>query len=82
MTRFRVNTYYIYFNYKYKISVTGISGTFYSVNYPSENYTDNYEEHYIINVEDGSRVNLVFEHFDIEYHVSCIYDNIEGIWII
>ena len=59
------------------ISVTGTSGTFFSVNYPS-NYFDDYEEHYSISVEDGSKIALYFESFDLEYHVGCIYDYIEG----
>ena len=59
------------------ISVTGTAGTFYSVNYPGT-YSDNYEEQYSISVEDGFTISLYFIHFDIEYHVSCIYDHIEG----
>ena len=59
------------------ISVTGTSGTFNSVNYPS-NYFDDYEEQYIISVEDGSKISFYFEVFDLEYHVGCIYDYIKG----
>ena len=59
------------------ILVTGTSGTFYSVNYPS-NYFDNYEEQYSINVENGFKISLYFEIFDLEHHVGCIYDYIEG----
>ena len=59
------------------ISVTGTSGTLYSANYPN-NYPDNYEEQYSISVQDGSTISLYFEQFDLEYHVSCIYDYIEG----
>ena len=60
------------------LSVTGTSGTFYSVNYPG-NYSNNYEEQYSINVEDGSTISLYFEIFDIENHAaSCLYDNITG----
>ena len=59
------------------VLVTGTSGTFYSVNYPGT-YPNNYEEEYSISVEDGSIISLYFEYFDIEYHVSCIYDNITG----
>ena len=59
------------------ISVTGTSGTFYSINYPNH-YYHNYEEQYTITVEAGLRISLVFEHFDIENHVSCLYDYIEG----
>ena len=59
------------------ISVTGASGTFYSANYPNT-YPDNYEEQYSISVGDGSTISLYFDYFDIEYHISCIYDYIEG----
>ena len=60
------------------ISVTGTSGTFYSANYPST-YPDNYEEEYNISVEEGSRISLLFQYFDIEYHAaSCFYDHIKG----
>ena len=59
------------------ILVAGTAGTFYSINYPG-NYSQNYKEQYSINAEDGSRITLNFEHYDIEYHVSCIYDYIEG----
>ena len=59
------------------ILVTGTSGTFYSANYPST-YPNDYEEEYSIRVEDGSTISLYFEQFDLEYHVSCIYDYIEG----
>ena len=59
------------------ISVTGTSGTFTSVNYPG-NYFDDYEEHFIISVEAGSRILLYFDFYDIEYHVGCIYDYTEG----
>ena len=68
--------FYSGFNFKH-ILVDGASGTFISINYPS-NYSQNYEEQYSISVEDGSRITLNFEHYDIEYHVSCIYDYIEG----
>merc|ERR1719270_44876 len=57
-------------------SITGTSGTLYSVNYPS-NYFDDYEEQYTISVEDGSKISLYFETFDLEYHVGCIYDYVE-----
>merc|ERR1719282_2319217 len=57
-------------------SIAGTSGTFNSVNYPS-NYFDDYEEQYIITVKDGSKIALYFESFDLEYHVGCIYDYIE-----
>ena len=57
------------------ISVTGISGTFSSVNYPG-NYSNNYEEQYRISVKEGSTISLLFHVFDIENHVSCRYDNI------
>ena len=63
-------------NIKY-ISVTGTSGTFYSVNYHGT-YPNNYEEQYSISVEDGSIISLYFDYFDIENHVSCIYDHIKG----
>ena len=59
------------------ISVSGISGTFSSVNYPG-NYSNIYEEQYSISVTEGSTISLLFDLFDIEYHVSCIYDNITG----
>ena len=59
------------------VSVSGTAGTFYSENFPT-NYSNGYEEHYIITVEDGFRISLYFEHFDIEYHVSCLYDYIKG----
>ena len=59
------------------ISVTGASGTFYSANYPNT-YPDNYEEQYSISVGDGSTISLYFDYFDIEYHISCIYDYIKG----
>ena len=59
------------------ILVTGISGTFFSVNYPS-NYSNNYEEQYSISVTDGSTISLQFDVFDIEYHISCRYDHISG----
>ena len=59
------------------VSVTGTAGTFYSANYPN-NYPDNYEEEYSISVEDGSTISLYFDYFDIEYHISCIYDYIKG----
>ena len=58
-------------------SVTGTSGTFHSQNYP-DNYLDNNEEEYYIQVEDGSRISLYFTSLDIEYHISCIYDYISG----
>ena len=60
-----------------RISVTGTSGTFTSVNYPG-NYSDYFEEEYSISVEEGSRISLYFEYIDIEYHISCIYDHING----
>ena len=67
--------------YSYVISptilVTGSSGKFFSINFPS-NYQDSYEEHYIISVKDGSKISLMFENFDLEYHMSCIYDYVEG----
>ena len=59
------------------ISVTGTAGTFYSANYPNT-YPSNYEEEYSISVEDGSSISLLFEHINLEDHVSCIYDYIEG----
>ena len=59
------------------ITVTGSSGTFYSVNYPST-YSNSYEEKYNIYVEDGSTISMYFHYFDIEYHISCIYDHIKG----
>ena len=59
------------------ISVTGTAGTFYSINYPNI-YPNNYAEQYSISVEDGSRTSLLFQHIDLEDHVSCIYDYIEG----
>ena len=59
------------------ISVTGTAGTFYSINYPG-NYSNSYEEHYSISVEDGFTISLYFQYFDIEHHVSCIYDHIKG----
>merc|ERR1719270_793258 len=57
-------------------SITGTSGTLYSVNYPS-NYFDDYEEQYNISVEDGSKISLYSETFYLEYHVGCIYDYVE-----
>ena len=75
------------------VSVTGSSGTLYSVNYlgsyplpptyptylpGSSNYPNNYEEHYSISVEGSSRISIWFLHFDIEHHVSCIYDHVKG----
>ena len=63
---------------KLSVSVTGASaGTFYSANYPN-NYPDNYEEQYSIIVEDGSTILLYLDTFDLEYHISCIYDHIKG----
>ena len=60
------------------ISVTGISGTFSSVNYPS-NYSNNYEEQFSISVTGGSTISLLFDFFDIEYHAaSCRYDSIKS----
>ena len=54
-------------------------GTLYSINFPTTtNYSNNYEEHYVITVEDGAKISLYFENFDLEYHISCIYDYIEG----
>ena len=66
-----------YFKHFICFSVTGISGTFNSVNYPS-NYFDNYEEHFIISVEAFSRILLYFDFYNLEYHVGCIYDYTEG----
>ena len=64
-------------NIKY-VSVTGASaGTFYSANYPNT-YPDNYKEQFSISVEDGSRISILFEPINLEDHVSCIYDYIEG----
>ena len=63
------------------ISVTGISGTFSSVNYPN-NYTNSYEEQFTISVKEGSTISLLFDFFDIEYHISCRYDNITSKLII
>ena len=64
-------------NIKY-VSVTGASaGTFYSANYPNT-YPNNYKEQFSISVEDGSRISILFEQIDLEDHVSCIYDYIEG----
>ena len=65
------------FNYYKCFSVTGTFGTFSSVNYPN-NYFDDHEEQYSVSVEDGSKIALYFEVFDLEYHVACIYDYIEG----
>ena len=60
------------------ISVTGNFGTFNSINYPN-NYSNNHEEQYSISVEDGSKIYLYFEYFDIEFHAaSCLYDHIKG----
>ena len=59
------------------IIVTGTSGTFYSSNHPS-NYSNDYEEHYIISVENESKISLVFDYVDIEDHVGCFYDYIAG----
>ena len=59
------------------VIVAGTSGTFYSMNFPSS-YSGDYEEHFIITVEESSQITLYFEVFDIEYHISCIYDKIEG----
>ena len=54
-------------------------GSLYSINFPTTtNYSNNYEEHYVITVEDGAKISLYFENFDLEYHISCIYDYIEG----
>ena len=47
------------------------------MNYPGT-YPDNYEEQFSISVEDGSRISILFEHMNLEDHVSCIYDYIEG----
>ena len=59
------------------VIVAGTSGTFFSANFPSS-YPEDYEEHFIITVEESSQITLYFEVFDIEYHISCIYDNIKG----
>ena len=59
------------------VTVTGTSGTFFSPNFPN-NYPDDYEEHYIITVEENFQISLYFEYFDIEFHISCLYDNLKG----
>ena len=69
--------YFIVNVFSISISVTGTSGTFNSVNYPS-NYFDDYEEHFIISVETFSRIFLYFDFYNLEYHVGCIYDYTEG----
>ena len=61
----------------HNILVTGNMGSLNSINFPT-NYSNNYEEHYVITVEDGAKISLYFENFDLEYHISCIYDYIEG----
>ena len=65
------------FNYYKCFSVTGTFGTFSSVNYPN-NYFDDHKEQYSVSVENGSKIALYFEVFDLEYHVGCIYDYIKG----
>ena len=62
------------------VTVTGTSGTFFSPNFPN-NYPDDYEEQFIITVEESSQISLYFEYFDIEFHISCIYDNLKGIFV-
>ena len=56
--------------------MTGTSGEVKSPNYPS-NYDNNMDVNFPLEVASGSAIELTFTDFDIEDHVSCIYDYVQ-----